>query len=305
MSSHVSMEWKTDTIFQFLNLYQKEPSLWNTTSMEHKNKDDTYDAWNRIKQQLGDRNIPIKEIKRKRDNLMSTYRRLRGKVEKSRLTAGEEEIYKPDWPFYNFMATFLDDMYNPRKLPCPDVSISSITTFIKDDSNSEFNEEECFKKETVTAPKTPKRRKIQSSDNHKIEDSDCLKQVNKKNDPDLEECILYTQLLCKKLKTLKESTREIAMLEIDRYIYNLKQQEKSNLVLVPPTLMPVEGQYSPRYHLSPRSEYSSVSQQSPEYKPEFSINLSPYPINSSHQQSEEQSNESQPTSGSENSHLPS
>lgn len=101
-----------------------------------------------------------------------------------------------------------------------------------------------------------------------------------------DECALYTQLLCKKLQTLKESTREIAMLEIDRYIYNLKQQEKSNLVLVTPTLMdPLVGQYSPRYHLSPNSEYSSVSQHTPEYKPEYPITFSP----NSSQQAEEQS----------------
>ncbi|CAH2102991.1 unnamed protein product [Euphydryas editha] len=274
------MEWKTDLIFQFLGLYQKEPSLWNIMLMEHKNKDDTYDAWNRIKQQLGDGNIPIKEIKRKRDNLMSTYRRLRSKVEKSKLM-GEEELYKPDWPFYNVMAAFLDDMYNLRKLAFSDFQYS----YKQDDSQSECAEEENVKKERTPTPKL-KRRKTQNNRKVKKPADEPDDQAQEEGvSVNQDECVLYTQLLCKKLQTLKETTREIAMLEIDRYIYNLKQQEKSNLVLVTPTLMdPLVGQYSPRYRLSPNSEYSSVSQHTPEYKPEYPINFSP----GSSQQAEEQ-----------------
>ncbi|XP_045455174.1 uncharacterized protein LOC123664680 [Melitaea cinxia] len=279
----VSMEWKTDLIFQFLSLYQTEPLLWNTLSMEHKNKDDTYDAWKRIKQQLGDGNIPIKEIKRKRDNLMSTYRRLRSKVEKSKLM-GEEELYKPDWPFYHVMAAFLDDMYNPRKLSFPDSSY-------KDESHS-CNEEENLK----TKPATAKRQKTQNNKKFKKIKEDPDDQMNEDDivSGNQDECALYTQLLCKKLQTLKETTREIAMLEIDRYIYNLKQQEKSNLVLVTPTLMdPLVGQYSPRYHLSPNSEYSSVSQHTPEYKPEYPITFSPNSSQQAEEKSESQASNSQ------------
>lgn len=43
--------------------------------------------------------------------------------------------------------------------------------------------------------------------------------------PDSDECSLYTELLCKKLRALNENTREIAMYEIDNIMYRLKQQQ--------------------------------------------------------------------------------
>lgn len=46
--------------------------------------------------------------------------------------------------------------------------------------------------------------------------------------PEQDECSLYTELLCKKLRGLKEKTREIAILEIDRLIFQLKQNEMQN-----------------------------------------------------------------------------
>lgn len=50
-----------------------------------------------------------------------------------------------------------------------------------------------------------------------------FKQMNRK--PEQDECSLYTELLCKKLRGLQEKTREIAMLEIDKLIFHLKQNE--------------------------------------------------------------------------------
>lgn len=91
------MEWTNQVIFEFLTLYQNEPALWNSANAEHKNKQNTYDAWSRIKTELGDGIMTITEIKRKRDNLMSTYRRLRSKVKASKPTGtGTSDVYKPD-----------------------------------------------------------------------------------------------------------------------------------------------------------------------------------------------------------------
>lgn len=54
---------------------------------------------------------------------MGTYRKLRSKVSQSMKSgSGADEIYMPDWPFYNVMAQFLDDVYNPRKTKNSEVS---------------------------------------------------------------------------------------------------------------------------------------------------------------------------------------
>lgn len=118
------MEWTNQVIFEFLTLYQNEPALWNSANAEHKNKQNTYDAWSRIKTELGDGIMTITEIKRKRDNLMSIYRRLRSKVKASKPTGtGTSDVYKPDWPFYDIMSSFLDDQYNPKETKNTEVSI--------------------------------------------------------------------------------------------------------------------------------------------------------------------------------------
>lgn len=45
--------------------------------------------------------------------------------------------------------------------------------------------------------------------------------------PKKDDCSLYGDLLARKLRSLDENTREYAMLEIDKMIYELKQQTRS------------------------------------------------------------------------------
>ncbi|CAK1587199.1 unnamed protein product [Parnassius mnemosyne] len=117
------MEWSNETIAEFLILYESEPSLWNSKSTEHKNKNDQHDAWLRIQMNLKNGTMQLKEIKKKKDTLMGTYRKLRSKVSQSvKSGSGADEIYKPDWPFYSVMAQFLDDVYYPRKTKNSEVS---------------------------------------------------------------------------------------------------------------------------------------------------------------------------------------
>lgn len=112
----MNMEWTNELIFEFLTLYENEPALWNSSSPQHKNKNDVHDAWLRIKSNLADGTIPITELKKKKENLMSTYRKVKAKIKESMKTgSGTDSIYKPEWPFYDIMAKFLDNVYKPRK----------------------------------------------------------------------------------------------------------------------------------------------------------------------------------------------
>lgn len=112
------MEWTNELIFEFSTLYENEPALWlwNSSSPQHKNKNDVHDAWLRIKSNLADETIPITELKKKKENLMSTYRKVKAKIKESMKTgSGTDSIYKPEWPFYDLMTKFLDNVHKPRK----------------------------------------------------------------------------------------------------------------------------------------------------------------------------------------------
>lgn len=80
------MEWTNEAIVEFIDIYENEPVLWNTKTPEYKNRNDQLDAWSRVRSKLRDGNIPIKELKKKRDSLMSTYRKLRNKIKESMKT---------------------------------------------------------------------------------------------------------------------------------------------------------------------------------------------------------------------------
>lgn len=109
------MEWTNKLTFEFLNLYENEQALWNSSLPQHKNKNDVHDAWLRVKSNLQEGTIPIADLKKKKENLMSTYRKVKSKIKNSMKTgSGTDDVYKPEWPFYDFMAKFLDDIYKPR-----------------------------------------------------------------------------------------------------------------------------------------------------------------------------------------------
>lgn len=71
-----------------------------------------------------------------------------------------------------------------------------------------------------------KRRKVEkksTTEKRMNEAYHILKVMSEK--PDEDECSLYTELLCKKLRALNDNTREFAMYEINNLMYRLKQQQ--------------------------------------------------------------------------------
>ncbi|CAH1960216.1 unnamed protein product [Acanthoscelides obtectus] len=278
------MEWPNETIAEFLTLYEGEPSLWNSKNAEHKNKNDQHDAWLRIEQNLKGGTIPLQEIKKKRDSLMGTYRKLRSKVCQSiKSGSGADEIYKPDWPFYNVMAQFLNDVYTPKKTK--DSEVTDDIEEIEDNRDLDASEDSKQDDEESVQFKRPKplpkkRAKNIDIENKMNEAYDYIKQMTQKPQIPQDECSLYTQLLCKKLRGLPENTREIAMLEIDRLIFNLKQKELSSnphaqILINPP--QPTNFGHSGNLYYQPSTSYHPYPspQQSPTYHPSPSSQSSP------------------------------
>ena len=98
------MEWSNEVIIEFLDLYEGEPVIWNPQNEHHKDKNQVYDAWKRIQSNMSVE-CSLKELKRKKENLMATYRKLAMKVKNSSRTgAGTNELYKPEWFVFDKMA---------------------------------------------------------------------------------------------------------------------------------------------------------------------------------------------------------
>lgn len=56
--------------------------------------------------------VPVHELKKKKDNLLATFRlNLKRKISSMKSGAGAEEVYQPVWIFYDMMAAFLTDVY--------------------------------------------------------------------------------------------------------------------------------------------------------------------------------------------------
>lgn len=82
------------------------------------------DAWKRISDELG---IPVDEIKRKKESLMTSFRsNLKKKKDSKRSGAGEDEVYKPIWIFYDVMESFLFDVYECKSIVNTEENVSKV-----------------------------------------------------------------------------------------------------------------------------------------------------------------------------------
>ncbi|RVE49629.1 hypothetical protein evm_005686 [Chilo suppressalis] len=67
------------------------------------------DAWIRIADII---NIPINELKKKKESLMTTFRmHHKKKTQSIKSGMGEDEQYNPIWPYYKPLEAFLKDIY--------------------------------------------------------------------------------------------------------------------------------------------------------------------------------------------------
>lgn len=102
-------DWTNELTFKFLELYQNEPVIWNPKLNHHKDKKKVNDAWARIS---GELECSITELKKKKDSLMATFRgHLRKKKASIKSGAGANDNYKPIWFAYEYMESFLAQIY--------------------------------------------------------------------------------------------------------------------------------------------------------------------------------------------------
>ncbi|XP_039297249.1 uncharacterized protein LOC120354333 [Nilaparvata lugens] len=94
------MEWTNEIVIEFLDLYEQEPIIWNPVNEEHKDRNKVYDAWKRIQSNFSIE-CSLKELKKKKENLMATYRKLSAKVKKTSKTGSVTfQVYHHSTYFY-------------------------------------------------------------------------------------------------------------------------------------------------------------------------------------------------------------
>ncbi|XP_026818981.1 uncharacterized protein LOC113557613 [Rhopalosiphum maidis] len=87
------MEWTNDDVLEFLELYEAQPAIWNPRHIGHKNRNIVHDAWKEIESKLSVK-TDVTEIKKKKDSLMATYRKLSNKVKASMSTGSGSWLAK-------------------------------------------------------------------------------------------------------------------------------------------------------------------------------------------------------------------
>lgn len=86
------------------------------------------DSWKRIADEMG---VPVPELKKKKETLMSAFRLNHRKyVSSIKSGAGEDEIQKPIWTFYDAIAAFMTDVYASKSIVNTEEEDVSKTIFI-------------------------------------------------------------------------------------------------------------------------------------------------------------------------------
>jgi len=117
------MEWSNKVILEFLDLYEQEPCIWNPKHSQHKIRNSVHDSWEHISKNLSV-SYSISDLKKKKDSLMATYRKLVNKVKTSKkMGSGLDDIYKPDWFAYEAMGKFLHSVNQPNTTKSSEVNV--------------------------------------------------------------------------------------------------------------------------------------------------------------------------------------
>ncbi len=81
--------------------------LWDPKHPNHIDRIDVNDAWGRISEML---NIPVADLKKKKNSLMAKLRMHRRKIKAFQATgSGADDINKPIWFAFDLMNSFLGE----------------------------------------------------------------------------------------------------------------------------------------------------------------------------------------------------
>ncbi|XP_013167552.1 PREDICTED: uncharacterized protein LOC106117692 [Papilio xuthus] len=261
------MAWTNSQVLEFLDLYRKEPVLWDPKNPAHKTRSDITAAWNRIQASFS-MDCSVVDLKKKKESLMTSFRMHMNRKKKR---CGD---YQPTWFLFSHMESFLGGNYecdstsqmqqqlfnNPTHAP----SHQQLVTETNIGTRSNSNESNTVSRySTKTFPQANAKPKKANSNivfvkkDFKEEPQDLEKAIEIKN---FDEYDLYGQLLAKKLRKLEEHQRDVAMHEIDNIMFKAKMQGSTSQTQSFTSTSPV--------HRKMKSPIFIVTQHSHEYEDE-------------------------------------
>ncbi|ENN75035.1 hypothetical protein HUJ04_001259 [Dendroctonus ponderosae] len=219
------MEWTNELVIKFLDLFEREEAIWNGDHELHRNRDFIRESWLRIKTDLGGQ-WSVAELKKKKESLMSTFRKISQKIKKKHST---NRPHKTNWFAYAKMDKFLHNHYRPVVFKYPrdliqDVDTPETSQRISDDNSDSLSDTPSQESSSSSWQDAvpPKKIKLKEpfikTKNRAVEDCS-----NSRNATD--NCSLYGELLANKLKDFDQHKQQLAMLQIDQLMYFLKYQK--------------------------------------------------------------------------------
>lgn len=117
----VAMEWPRDLVLRLIDLYHANPTLWDPTNPNYKDRNKKNDAWKAISTEISvDRVDVVKKI----ETLVGQFRREVKKM-KTKSGAGSDEVYKGNWFAFNSLNFLLDKM-KPRETLDAGIKVSNM-----------------------------------------------------------------------------------------------------------------------------------------------------------------------------------
>ncbi|XP_066593824.1 uncharacterized protein [Prorops nasuta] len=245
------MGWSMEQILEFIEALEDEEPIWNHKHKQHKDRDSVYGSWIRLQKRF---NIPIKEMKKKKDTLFATYRKLSRKVTDSKRLG--RNVYTPIWSPYKPLDRFLRGVYVPvykthsmrsgrsaRIEDEPKTEEDQMLEAIEMELNDKASLENEISMEAGLASmsnmcqrnnnNTPSAKQnkmgqavdMETIQSHLIESNNIMKTLAKNSERDI--CFAYAELLAIKLREFDEFRRAKIMNDIDNLIFQAKVQESS------------------------------------------------------------------------------
>ncbi|CAG4938819.1 unnamed protein product [Parnassius apollo] len=222
--------WSNEESLSFLEHYQMEPCIWKPKDANHKDKKKQADAWIRLAELTG---RPVKEIKNKKEILMTTFRK--------HLKKNVNLCVLAQVCSYNTLIIILIVC-----LASEGINTETQSQQIEEDTDqTEYDPLIRDRTSTVTTPSTPSSRSpsIQAVTNKRRRSAseaaekqmavafgqlkNVLGQRQNENIPAHkdDDCDLYAKLLAIKLRELSTDERKIMMYQIDELFINRISQK--------------------------------------------------------------------------------
>ncbi|KAF9408914.1 hypothetical protein HW555_006826 [Spodoptera exigua] len=228
--------WSNEESLSFLEHYQMEPCIWNPKDANHKDKKKQADAWIRLAELTG---RPVKEIKNKKEILMTTFRKHLKKNANLCVLAQVPKKYTiqldqtEDDPLIRVSTPSRPPSRSPSRPP----SIQAVTNKRRRPASETAEKQMAVAFGQLT--NVLGQRQNENIPAHKDDD-----------------CDLYAKLLAIKLRELSTDERKIMMYQIDGLFIN-RISQKSNERHTP----------YPQYYSRPSSMAGAYSTPSPQVIP--------------------------------------